>query len=32
MIEACNPALIIWYRCAFWDNGVDEQPRAGIYR
>jgi hypothetical protein len=21
MIEACNPVLIIWCRCAFWDKG-----------
>jgi len=32
MIETCNPVLIIWYRCAFWDNGVDEQPSAAVYR
>jgi ATP-binding cassette subfamily B protein len=32
MIEACNPVLIIWCRCAFWDNGVDEQPSAAVYR
>ena len=24
--------LIIWCRCAFWDNGVDEQPNAAVYR
>ena len=31
-IETCNPVLIIWCRCAFWDNGVDEQPSAAVYR
>ena len=26
-IEDCDPALTIWYRCAFWDNGVDGYPQ-----
>ena len=26
-IEDCDPAPTIWYRCAFWDNGVDGYPQ-----
>jgi hypothetical protein len=30
--EVAMNALIIWCRCAFWDNGVDEQPSPAVYR